>query len=440
MKMEILAKTGAGNGALADHVNGNENGKKAVLDPASGSKGAAWANMGWIFILIFAVSDMFSISIAQISGALAFVCWVGRLRAEERWPDFTPLKWPMAGFFILSLMAAVFSMDPLTSLEDSKDLSHLMIYFVAFDFLVRDTGKIQVLLKVITAAGAVIALVGFAQAYKSGISLDSRISGFNDIYMTYAGLLMICFVSGASAAAYGVRSWKDSWLFPALAMILAAILLSLTRNAWIGLAAGTLVVMALRAPKTLISLPVLAVLSLSAAPQGVKERFASMFDAKNSTNHERLLVWGSGLKIIKDYPVFGVGQNCFPKVYGKYMDPGAKEPSISHMHNNFLQIAVERGTPTLLAWIMIWLMAAYHMAVGMRAAVAQGNRELAMGIVAGAGVLAAFLSAGFFEYNFGDTEVQMLFLFLLAIGMASAVSASGSANKEKEGSGGIEPE
>ena len=418
--------------ARANGVNGRNG--RAPAPTGSISKPDKWTRAGWVFIFLFAITDMFSISLAQLFAGLAVVSWLGRwyaagLRSWSNAPSFSPLAEPISLFVVMSLLAAVFSLDMSESLMDSKDLFHLLIFLVVFDFARREPEKIPVLLRAVVAAGAGIALVGLIQAAQRGISTTDRISGFNDMYMTYAGLLMLAFTAGLALAAFDLKKWRDAWLVPALALIICAVLFSLTRNAWIGISAGAFVTLALRKPALVAIVPVLAAVALAAAPDGVKDRFASIFNPNDAANRERLYVWSAGLKMVGDHPFLGVGQNSFPKAYPKYRDPNVLEPSISHLHNNMLQIAVERGLPCLMAWLAIWLIAYYRMG---RAFVVNGRSgAAALGLAAGLGGITAFLAAGMFEYNFGDTEPQMLALLLLAVGMASAHQVDAMREREQ---------
>ncbi|MBF0169686.1 MAG: O-antigen ligase family protein, partial [Nitrospinae bacterium] len=137
----------------------------------------------------------------------------------------------------------------------------------------------------------------------------------------------------------------------------------------------------------------------------------------NETNRERLLLWRAGVAMALDHPLVGVGQNQFPALYPAYRSPDVREPSISHLHNNVLEITVERGVLGLAAWLSLWVVAGAAMIRAWRLAVTPADRTA---LAAGIGGMTAFLAAGMFEYNFGDTEIQMLVYLLLAAGMAAA--------------------
>jgi len=387
-----------------------------------------WEKAGWAFLLIFAASDFFSISIAQIAAAGMGVCWAGRHVAEGRRPDMSPLFRPVVVFIIVSLIAAFHSLDVIESIKDSKDLLHFFILFSAYDLLRRSFWKTGVVFRVIAAAGGLVAVVGLVKALRRGVDIYNRISGFQDIYMTFAGLLMLAIVLGAAFALFDFRKWRDGWALAAIAFMAAAVLLSLTRNAWIGVFAGVAALAFLRKPIALVALPLVAIAALVLSPPEIHNRIASVTDPNNESNRERLLVWGAGLRIIADYPVFGVGQNSFPLVYPKYRAKNVKEPHISHLHNNFLELAAERGLVGLAAWIWLWGAALWVTAKAWRSA--EDDKEVKTALAACMGGVVAFLAAGLFEYNFGDSEIQMMFYFILAAGMAG-VSNAGAFGQRK---------
>ena len=83
------------------------------------------------------------------------------------------------------------------------------------------------------------------------------------------------------------------------------------------------------------------------------------------------------------------------------------------MHNNLAQIAAERGVLCLAAWL--WFVGLSL--VGSAREIAK-NRVDALPRALAAGAFATLLAgvvAGLFEYNFGDSEFQMLFLFVMSI-------------------------
>ena len=101
--------------------------------------------------------------------------------------------------------------------------------------------------------------------------------------------------------------------------------------------------------------------------------------------------------------------------------PRGRTPSSQvnpHLHNNPLQIAAERGLPALAIWL--WFIVA--LVRDLRKRFSDGrHRELGAAALA---ATAALLTAGLFEYNFGDSEVLMLFLLIVTLPAAADRSAA----------------
>ncbi len=100
-------------------------------------------------------------------------------------------------------------------------------------------------------------------------------------------------------------------------------------------------------------------------------------------------------------------------LYAEYRGPDAINKVNPHLHNNFLQIAAERGLPALAIWI--WFIVALIRDLWRRFKSGE-ERFLA---AAGLASVAALLTGGLFEYNFGDSEVLMLFLIVSTLPAAA---------------------
>src|SRR5207247_934212 len=92
----------------------------------------------------------------------------------------------------------------------------------------------------------------------------------------------------------------------------------------------------------------------------------------------------------------------------------ARRRSTSHLHSTPLQIVVERGVPGLAAWIAIWV-AFFAASAGTLSRIPAGDEDARALVLGSMAAIAAFLVAGLFEYNFGDTEVLLVALALMAL-------------------------
>jgi putative inorganic carbon (hco3(-)) transporter len=95
----------------------------------------------------------------------------------------------------------------------------------------------------------------------------------------------------------------------------------------------------------------------------LRERLLSSFSLENSTdaafiqdsNSVRIYVWQVTLKMIRDYPVLGVGSGVYPGIYDKYTKLETREDfrHKAFAHNIFLQVAAEFGIPGLTIFCLM---------------------------------------------------------------------------------------
>jgi O-antigen ligase len=226
-------------------------------------------------------------------------------------------------------------------------------------------------------------------------------------YMTYSGLLMLAIALAAARVLFS----KTDRVWPGLVLpaLLVALALTFTRSAWVGtcVVLGTLLL--LKDLRLVAVVPVLAAVFLAVAPSPVADRIYSMFDLHDPTNRDRFAMARAGAHMIRDHPLTGVGPNMVQAFYDQYRDEGAVKATTSHLHNIPLQIAAERGLPALAVWLWFIVLAVRGLS--------QRLKDPAARVLAAAGLAAVggMLAAGLFEYNFGDSEVLMLFLVLVTL-------------------------
>ena len=296
------------------------------------------------------------------------------------------------------------------------DLKQLVLFLMVPIVMRFATGaRAMTALNVIIAMGAAGAVYGVVQAmavYGFG-NMDLRPEGTLTHYMTYSGVIMLVLCAAVARLLFHTGQWAwPAVAVPALSLALAT---TFTRNAWIGAAVGIGCLLAVRRVKLLLVLPVVIALAFAVAP--VRQRALSMFDMSDVSNRDRMQMWGVGKRIVADHPLFGVGPDQVGAVYPDYRPADSVRPVNVHLHNVFIQIAAERGLLALGAWLVFIGVAA----VGLVDQVRRGPHRA----IAGAGLasIAAMLSAGLFEHNFGDSEFLMLFLGLITLPYAARLSA-----------------
>jgi O-antigen ligase len=339
-----------------------------------------------------------------------------------------PLTLPVAAFAAWTLVSAAFSGNPGWSFWIARDVLRAATFYVVLA-ATRDAGHATRLWHGFLAALTVMAAYGLGQAYVCGgrsalvpaawlaelCTHRQRVSGPFSIYMTFGGVLLLgaLFFLAYLANARWRQTW---WMVPAGALTVTALAFTYSRNAWLGLAAGTLglVATAGRAVRLVGLLAALGVAVAVATPGAVTERARSIVNLQDPTVRDRVAMWRSGLAMIADYPVFGVGPGEVRAWYQHYRRPEAVRPSTGHLHNSAIQIAAERGLPGLAAWVWLWVVFLREGWRILRRLDPGPSTRRALVTASLCGVI-GFLVAGLFEHNFGDAEVVMVVYALMAL-------------------------
>ena len=359
----------------------------------------------------------FSIAVAQILLTVAVVCWVALLIVRRERFDAPAFFWPLLAYAGITLVSAALSPDPHGSLGPVKQLVLFLIVPIVYRFIGGTRG--HTLLTVVLTCAAVSALFGIVQY---GIlrydNLGQRPQGSLGHWMTYSGLLMIVSAVAISRVLFGKsdRTWA-ALVLPALAV---AIAVTFTRSAAVGACAAAALLFALKDFRLFAVLPILAAVFIAIAPGKIAARYASMFNMNDPTVRDRVTMLHIGERMIQAHPLAGVGPNMVQQKYFDYhgSDPLAGPDGVihrnPHLHNDFLQIAAERGLPALAIWL--WFVFALVVDLWRRFSTGQ-QRALAAAALA---TVTALLVAGLFEYNFGDSEVLMTFLIIVTLPAAAA--------------------
>jgi O-antigen ligase len=373
----------------------------------------------------------YSITLAQVVLGLLALCWLARLREPGRWQSLRfPLLAPGVALAGVTILAALASARPAASLRVSKNLLLFATLYLVLHALDGATRAYR-FLTCLSLTLASVSIVGILQVSvcpsdPGWIPLASRFfkrcdraHAFYSIYMTLAGVLSLGLLALLPRVLPGSRD-RRWWVGPTCAAEAVALALSYVRGAWVGVAAGVLAlaVMARRARWVLLAMLLGGIVILVAAAPGLRERAASIVDPADPTVRERLLIWRSAFRMVRDHPILGVGPGGVSQVYPHYADPTALRMKRGHVHNTPLEMLVERGPLGLLAWL--WLFAAFlvegRRALARLAPDQERQRALVMGSLA---ATIGFLIAGLFEYNFGDSEVVMVEYCVMAVAFAA---------------------
>jgi O-antigen ligase len=267
----------------------------------------------------------------------------------------------------------------------------------------------------------------------------------------------------------------------ALAGIIFALLLTVTRASWLAFLVSAIAMLLLGTSRRtiLIASACLIPLVIAGALLLQQKRHVGLIDQRDASTTWRETVWREGFDLLVSKPrhlLVGVGMDSIKKHWRQWglFDNG--NIPLGHMHSNFLQIALERGVPTLLVWLLLlgiyvrtlwrafWRLTKEVPGGGKHGSPAgkehdasapaslktaqsaasktvkecsganegvpwfislgawlEASTWIDRGIVLGAlGGLLGFFTSGVVHYNWGDSEVVMIFYFIMGLSLVVA--------------------
>jgi putative inorganic carbon (HCO3(-)) transporter len=170
-------------------------------------------------------------------------------------------------------------------------------------------------------------------------------------------LLFVVTIPFAFFALKGSRPAVKAVLLVSLALMLAGMVETGSRGGFLGLiAVGFMLFLggSSQARKyTLIAVIAGTVLFVAAAPATYWDRIGTIYNYQSDYNLSeaggRIMIWKTGLKMIAQNPVIGIGIGCFPNEHAKLSEFHLQ----SAAHNAFLQITAELGIVGLLLFLGI---------------------------------------------------------------------------------------
>jgi O-antigen ligase len=268
--------------------------------------------------------------------------------------------------------------------------------------------------------GALIALVGLFQFAlgQNVITAEGvwRVRGFYGSPNNLALYLGRIFPLSVAMVAWG-QAGRRRWAYGLAALLMvAAILLTYSRGAWlVGVPVSLLFLAAMRGRRTLVVaiclLLAVAIAVLLAVGVG---RIALLLDTTEGTTFFRLQLWRSSIAMVRDHPLLGVGLDNFLYSYRtEYVLPTAwEEFNLSHPHNLVLDFWLRLGLPGLA--IVLWTLVVFfrHGGQAYRHLPEGSVRALILGLMAG---MVNFVAHGLVDNAFFLVDLSFAFMLMLAL-------------------------
>ena len=373
--------------------------------------GAPWAQFAFRTL---GLTALFAISFGHTKSSFARRVWEARVTRA------------MLVFVLISAVSAAFSIHKGKSLEAMLNLLAITGLFLTAASLVRGTGLLRGVALLEVLAALPVAALGLMQHFRpellpAGNSYPGRALGpFGQPNRMGGYLIAAIPVALALAIVAQDRALKVGFLVATFGLMFCVVA-TYSRGAWLGLAAGLLVlaVAFVRWPDLLprpaflavsvacVSLPILfllpSVVSRLEARRSATPAWNLPFDPeREGSGAMRRAIWSGALRATAQRPVLGSGIGAFREAFDRSKGTTMKRleavggRTADQAHNHYLGLLAERGVLGLAAFALLTALSLGAAA----AALASGTPTMGRVLVAGlAGSVVALLAHGFVDDN-----------------------------------------
>jgi O-antigen ligase len=329
-------------------------------------------------------------------------------------------------FVLVSAASAVFSIHRGKSLEAMLNLLALTGLYLTAAMLVRGTRLLRALALIQLLAALPVAALGLLQYARPELlpadnPYANRVLGSFGQPNRLGGYLAAAIPVAVALSFAAPRKAVQGALLAAAFGLTLCLVATYSRGAWIGLAAGLLVLAAALArwrelrPRPLhlglslasVALPVLLLLPsvisrIESRPSAPAEWSMPIDPERRGSGAMRIAIWEGSLGAGLRRPVLGSGIGTFQQAYDRYKNPTMKRleaegrRTADHAHNHYLELFVECGVLGLAAFAAMVALSLGAAASAVGSAAAATGRVLAAGV---AGSALALLTNGLLDYN-----------------------------------------
>ncbi len=373
-------------------------------------------------LIAFVAFSMISISITQISFTIGALAWIYKVHLTQSWKE---LKGTWVGIAILcfcltGVFAIINSVDLESSIKHLKKFLQFIIFFWVANSIQSEKHK-DFLIRLLIISAAIVSISSLYPYLTTKFSEVGRLKGTLSKEATFSGVLMLAGLVTLGRSLY--QKPKKTWLFWSLGLICLSLVLSLTRQAWLGFFIGSIFLLYYWNKKYLLTIPVAIMALLLFSPTKVAQRLESFKNFEDSALVARIATWEGGWKIFKDQPITGCGFKCVDSIHSQYPDPTGYIAQFLGMHNNIFQLLVDTGIAGLLAWLSIWVAFFTESFKRLRTLTVDKFQDIGVTMGSAAAVI-GYLIGGFFESNLYDSEVTMLLYFIMGISLCAVKNSS----------------
>lgn len=299
----------------------------------------------------FSFGDSPFLSASKLAGALCFISfmfWWVVTGVRVSLDRTHALLFCLLGLAMLSTLQA-------RSVSQGAEITFRYAGFVALYLVLSQlAGDRRVLTRavwVLSLASAASAVIGLAR-YFGGADYTASLpyNNQNDFAYVLATTLPLAFWL------LGSKWIQRAAVAVMIGVMAAAVVLSFSRGAMLGLAAGLAWHIATQPRRLrLLAASIIAAVILLSFVQLNQRRFDESLLVKNRVAQEnvdtRFLLWGAATRLTADNPLLGVGPGNFSLYFYESTDSPLGVENLRVVHNAYLDIAAELGLPALALFV-----------------------------------------------------------------------------------------
>jgi O-antigen ligase len=366
--------------------------------------------------------------------AIGVTALVRLARGHAPLPMAAPAGW---GFAVLALCLLSTPGAPDTTLAVKQDVDIVLGLLLVLTTLsaASSLAAVRRLAHLLLAVGLAIAVLSLGHAsalhaVAGAQRVDNRLRGTFTEPNQFGGFSAMV-LALAIAMVLGARSRRERWWAAAVAAVVAsAMLLSLSRGAWLGflLAGAVLLVFCRRARRalavglvvTLAAVPFFGLLTPD-IPQVtiVRQRVSTIHLPANTPYDSRPAIWREAAREITAAPMLGQGPGQFPVVSVTAASESATVYA-DHAHDVLLTVAAEAGIPAALCLVGFTL----TMLVVLSRTVRRLRDSADAAMVAGLGAaLTVVIGQGIVDFTLRNADIFLLLSVLVGLLLGAARAA-----------------
>ncbi|KPL00278.1 MAG: hypothetical protein AMJ90_08600 [candidate division Zixibacteria bacterium SM23_73_2] len=393
--------------------------------------------------ILFVFFSPFSVAGSQIGLAIAILGWLLKFTQQKK------ILWersfwdrPILYYLGASLVSVFFSYNFRISIYAFSNEWLLLVFFLLVNNL-DDLKFSRKLLDILIIVSLVVAFYAIYQHYTGFDPLSQslpeeyhlqgtikwRSTGNFSVPLTYGFHTMIVSLVCFCLASFEEQKNKRIFYYTASLILVTANFFTYTRSTQLAQIFALVIIVLLNPKKNRLSQITLLlgyfILIFLIDPE-IFIRYEQFKKPEDFQQIERLLIWGTSLRIFLAHPILGVGLGNFAHFYQEYLQEPAR--IFGHAHNDFLNVAVNAGIIGFFAFLWIWIVAVKFFKEKYQK---YKDRKIKPLILAGLVSVLAFLLASQFQCYYTDAEDNMILFFI--IGLAVAAEIHSTKTKAKKG-------